>query len=536
METTQEPQRILLVGTERNCRSIGYVLDFKDYELIEKLTTENYAQYQDYQIYVCELKRKSKKLLDRKLLKTVNDIQYLDDICRKIDEEWLNAKTKSVNNLSLNADKTCAVKQQAIKEENKNTKSEKPLIKNIKRCVKYPLRIARCVISRLKKAIKKMIKSLKYFIKNKYKKDIKNYLNNLSASGLLLYVLRAPINSQIKCTIIENNVRVYRDGKIRACCSTMVPFGSLLMEGNANEIYNSIYARIVKLSSLNQTYCLCALNRWCHGYCETKFVQSTKDSWNTPKIPQALGLSYDATCNLVCKSCRKEFYVMDSNTQQRAILITEKLLNSGWCEQTKHLQIAGNGEVFYSPCYRKLIITDLSRENITILSNGILFNESNWQLIANKYKKIDVEISVDAATAETYRKLRGADFNILTKNLTMLGELRRRKKINFFQINFVVQRENFVEMPDFIELGRTLSVDKIQFQRLNSRAHINDKEFNKLCLIINNEYLDYELWKVLQNPIFNDPIVDLKGLQRYIDASEKKYRKRYESECKSHTA
>ena len=221
---------------------------------------------------------------------------------------------------------------------------------------------------------------------------------------------------------------------------------------------------------------------------------------------------------------------MDDEEKQRATALAEKLLKSGWLEKINTLVLAGMGEVFYSSYYRQLLITDLQRNQVCILSNGILFNEENWQKIANKYKKIGVEISIDAATKETYKKLRGGDFKTLFKNLTMIANLRRQNKIINFAINFVVQRENFHEMITFVRMGIELGVDRVIFQNMFSRYFFNPKEYKNNCLIIKNKYLDYELWKVLQDPIFQNPIVDLRRLQKHLDISEKKYRKRYKRE------
>jgi len=514
MESMQDPQKILLVGTERNCRSIGYVLDFKDYELIEKLTTENYVQYQDYQIYVCELKRKSKKLIDCKLLKSIKGIQYLDDICHKIDKEWLQAKK---NNIKSNQPK--CVKQS--------------LMKRIVYVMKYPLRVIwhgvlrfRFCLSNL--SVNKKARPVRYSKYSKINEYYQHLLCGFSPSQLLLYVLRAPINNYRNCTRIENNLEIDDKGMVKGCAGCSIPFGNLVNDVELTEIYNGVYARIVKLSSLNGSYCLCGSpNVWCIGY----GVSDNSKEWVTLKTPKRIIVNFDRSCNLACKSCRKKFYVMDDAAKKRTSLITEKLLRSGYLEKIKGITIAAMGEVFYSSYYRQLLTAKKMRNKITIKSNGILFNKDNWQLVvSNNIKGIDVDISVDAATAETYRRLRGADFNILTKNLEMLSELRRENKIEKMTLNFVVQRENFIEMPDFVRFGEKLGVDRINFQRMYDWGVMPAKEYRYKCMVKENKYLDYELWKVLQDPIFKNPIVDLRILQRYIDASEKKYRKRYERE------
>ena len=214
---------------------------------------------------------------------------------------------------------------------------------------------------------------------------------------------------------------------------------------------------------------------------------------------------------------------MDDVSRLKADIVVDKLLSSGYLDQTKNLILSGRGEVFYSPYYRRLLETDLKRKNIHILSNGILFNETNWNWLKNKYETIDVQISVDAATKETYQKLRGGNFDVLLKNLHMLAVLHRQGHIRNLKLNFVVQRDNFREMVEFVKLGRSLNVDCVEFQRMCNFGNLSKKKLLERCLIINDEYLDKELWQILQDPIFKDQIVDLRGFERYIQASNKRY-------------
>ncbi len=517
MAPAEERQKTLFVGQERICKQIAYVLDIPDYVLAEKLTPQNLEQYRDYQIYVCAFKRKSRKLVAQKLLsETPHNVQFLDDICRSIDEAYDANRKRHERENNLQHEKNLPVIV--------NQPVQKPLLRRVVRGMKHPLRASWHVVLRIKETVKRHQKT-------RVRKGSFKYLQQLKPSELLLYVLRAPVNHQIQCTRLETHLRVYVNGEVTGCCSAIVPFGNLLYDGELDEIYNSTYARIVKLSSLNHSFCLCNFYARCKGYCSRK-VSTPTEHWQTSTLPKYAFLSIDRSCNLCCKACRKKPYVMDHDAQQRITTIVTKLLRSGWLEQIERVELAGSGETFYSPYYRQLLTTDLQRKSICILSNGTLFNEENWRLLAGKYSSIDVRVSVDAATAETYQKLRGADFNQLLKNLTMLGDLHRKHQIRNFAINFVVQRDNFRDMPAFVELGRSLGADRVNFQRLNNLGTFTPQEFLEHCLIIENKYLAYELWCLLQDPIFKDPIVDLKILQRYIDASERRYRRRYEREQK----
>ncbi len=475
--TTEAQQRFLLVGKKWICQQIAYVLDMGDYVFVEKLTQQNWEQYRDCQIYVCEFKRKSRKYVQLDDKVQLN-ISYFDDIFQKIDQAYgVDCKEHPHHSDGL-------------------------------------------------KALTTSTKTVKREIRNGNLK----YLKKLKPSELLWYVLRAPINKNIDCTLLETNLRVRENGELKGCCSVVVPFGNWEHNGEISEIYHSTYARIVKLSSLNRSYCLCELSRTaCKGHCSGR-VTAPKELTPTNDGPKSVVLDFDRTCNLCCRSCRSTHYVMDDARRERADMITAKLLRSGYMDQAQKLVLAGMGEVFYSQYYRQLLTTDLQRQTISILSNGTLFNEDNWQLVAGKYSTIDVSISVDAATAGTYKKLRGADFDNLMRNLNMLGDLHCRKLIRKFSLNFVVQRDNFREMPAFVRLGKALGVDYIQFQCMKyfSPSIFTTQNLAEHSLVIDNRYLDYELWCLLQDPIFKSPTVHLQSLQRYIDASEHLYRKRYE--------
>lgn len=498
--STGVTQKTLFVGDAWICRQVAYVLDVQDYALADQLTAENYPQFRDHQIYVCAFKRQSRGLVARELKQTKPTIQYLDDICRMIDQEYAAARRRH-------------------RREKPTTRPQ--LGTRVQLGLRAQLRTVRNRLLRVR--CWSIMRAAKHGQSLPVKKSRLSDLRFLKPSELFLYVLHAQPNPHIHCVLLETEMTVGQGGDIFGCCSVPVHFGNLLRDGELDEIYHSTYARIIKLSSLNRSYCLCDLNGWCLQYHKDESVLPTAQ-FTTPQYPQNLVMGYDQTCNLCCPSCRNQHYVMSEATRHCTNECVTKLLRSGYLEQTPTLVTAGMGEVFYSPSYRQLLDTDLPRKNISILSNGTLFNAANWRWLKGKAENIDVTISVDAATPETYQKLRGSNFDHLMQNLQMLADLRRQNQIRSFNLHFVVQRDNFREMPAFVELGRRLGVDSVQFLRMRNFGNLAPQIFAERCLIIDDTYLDRELWDILQDPIFRDPIVNLRGLQRYIDASESRYR------------
>ncbi len=496
MPLTSNTSKVLLIGDERICKQVAYVLGIKSYvvedlQTIQSLTKEKLTGLTYDQLYICSFRRQCR--IVKKL--RIKNVKFLDDICRDIDYEHKNNRRH--------------------RRESRRHLKQGSLIARIKLWGQGLLRSVLCPLIG-----SKTIRAAKKFRYDKVQNV--EYLRWLKPSELFLFVLYAPVNGHINCSFLENNIFVSISGDVCGCCSSTVPLGNLLVDGSLENICQSTYARIIKLSSINHSYCLCDFTKWCLCY----------DSEEGKKLPDlktpvdginCINAEIDSSCNLCCKSCRNKKYVMDDVSRLKADIVLSKLLSSGYLDQTKSLILSGRGEVFYSPYYRRLLETDLKRKNIHILSNGILFNETNWNWLKNKYETIDVQISVDAATKETYSKLRGGNFDVLLKNLHMLAVLHRQGHIRNFKLNFLVQRDNFREMPAFVRLGRSLSVDCVEFQRMSNFGNLSKKELLERCLIIDEKYLDQELWQVLQDPIFQDPIVDLRGFKRYIDASKIRY-------------
>ena len=494
METaTKETVKFLLIGEERICKQVAYVMSFDKFEIksFDLLTEENIQSFTDFNIYVCDFKRKCSRQVKAVGLKSV---KYLEDICREIDRD-------------------CFL----------NRAHNKKLVRQQLKKVSLLTRIKLWGYEFLKTLYFRFISSKSIHAAKKLRygavTNVKS-LRCLKPSKLLLYVLNAPISKTVQCSLVETGMFITSAGEVFGCCSMLVPFGNLFHDGDLDKIYNSTYARIVKLSSLNRSYCLCNQYGFCPTYIDAKSLPLKP--LQTVKVPAQVTVAIDRTCNLCCKSCRNKRFVMDKLTQTRISLMANKIQQSGYLDKTNKLYVAGQGEVFYSPYYRQLVETKLQRKNIVILSNGTLFNEKNWNWLKDKYETIDVIISVDAATADTYKKLRGADFNALMKNLETLANLHRQKQIRKFNLNFVVQRDNYREMIKFVELGRALGVDQIEFQHMNNFGNLTKKEYLQRCMIVKNKYLDKELWQVLRDPIFQEPIVDLSGLKRYMVAMEEK--------------
>lgn len=353
-------------------------------------------------------------------------------------------------------------------------------------------------------------------------KEINNISNtSLSLSQLLIKVLYSrPRDIECEEPLLIANID--SSGNVWGCCPHWVeiPFSNVLID---DDIYWNYYSRIIKLSVINKTYCFCDLTS-CKYY-GRKYLNNYKPTnFDVLKYPSQLVISIDKTCNLKCNSCRKDFYIATEEEKAKTSLIADKLIEKGLLEKSC-IFIAGDGEVFLSKNYDRILRSINNGKEVRILTNGVLFTEDKWNFISDRFKIIDVSVSIDAATKETYNKLRHGPFLKLLKNLEMLGNLRKEKKISKLSFNFVVQRSNMHEMKDFIKLGKKYNADKIQFTKLNDWGSMGEEDYLNECLIV-DDYLDYDLYEIFKDPIFKikKPIIDISSFKQYIEKSMKHYK------------
>ena len=185
------------------------------------------------------------------------------------------------------------------------------------------------------------------------------------------------------------------------------------------------------------------------------------ETFGYPKTPRQFKVVWDSTCNLACPSCRTDFIKnSDDNTKNTEDIINDIIKHYGSGVHT--MMMSGYGDPFYSTGLFNFLQTLKEEEwpnlhNIHLHTNALLWNERNWEIIKHSHKFINsAEISIDAATKETYQVVRrGGKWDLLLKNLKFISTLGLRE-ITF---SYVVQKENYKEMIDFYLLIKDIFKD-----------------------------------------------------------------------------
>ncbi len=185
-----------------------------------------------------------------------------------------------------------------------------------------------------------------------------------------------------------------------------------------------------------------------------------------PGPPTSLCVVADPRCNLACPSCRSEHITQLTVVQKNNMAATEDAIQ----KNAKFLEwiTFGDGEVLFSPWGRKLIQNFAPQRFpklhcIELKTNGLLFDFENYLALMPGAQFIRrVMVSVDAGNSDTYKVVRGGDWNRLIKNLEWMADLRAQNKLDKFQINMTLRLENFRSLPELIRLGKKLNVDAVK--------------------------------------------------------------------------
>ncbi|NNE05420.1 MAG: radical SAM protein [Xanthomonadales bacterium] len=236
-------------------------------------------------------------------------------------------------------------------------------------------------------------------------------------------------------------------------------------------------------------------------------------------LPQFVNLVNDRSCNLYCPSCRTErINHTEGAVYEETAELQARLLEPYFSESNdRHfvLSITGSGDPFASRVYRDLLYnldgSKYPNMKIALQTNGVLLTPRNWERMKGVHDNIaSIIFSFDAASEETYAVTRrGGHWPTLVHNARRMGELRARGLYPLLRFDFVVQKENYREMPAFVELSRELGADRAYFSRLIDWGTWPKDRFMDQC-VWEPQHPEYEDFAaVITDPLFDQPFVDL---------------------------
>ena len=183
-------------------------------------------------------------------------------------------------------------------------------------------------------------------------------------------------------------------------------------------------------------------------------------------LPRSLYLETTNRCDSKCQTCIRTFETLEPPaylTLERVRAIVEQF------PVLDRVVLHGIGEPLLNPQLFD-IVAFLKTRVATVLFNSDaigLTPARAARLIASGLD--EYRVSMDAATPETYRLLRGVDrFERVIANVARLVEMQRSAQRTTPQVSlwFTASRANVGELPAFVVLAADLGVHEVYVQRL----------------------------------------------------------------------
>lgn len=302
------------------------------------------------------------------------------------------------------------------------------------------------------------------------------------------------------------------DGQVGACRhkGAEYPVGNILTQ-SFDEIWNSQFIQNWRQEFLNGTPRTCATEvkdqkcNLCPQY--NKLISNIQTTAVQKKGPARIAFNFNGHCNLECNMCH---IWQKPNGLYDKINFWNKL--DEWIVDLEEVEMLSGEPFIQKDTYKLIDYLHVKKPNL----DWTLTTNANWVLsdhIKSKLNLIRIKniiISLDAATEDTYKKIRiKGKFNLAIKTLHDLQKYEQERiasgltPLNI-KINFLIQKENWHE------LGMTYEFEK--FHSVNTfRTFLYVP--SQLSLLNNSQA---EKIKILDWYFKNLSLIDLKQSMRII--------------------
>jgi len=299
------------------------------------------------------------------------------------------------------------------------------------------------------------------------------------------------------------NLEIHNEGQVSPCCREFLKYDAGNIEKqNLDEIWNGKIYTDLRQRVLNGDYSMCKRDICFYTPCSKEEIPA--DYKNGPK---ELKISYDMECNYNCITCRDT--IITNNPEKMSLY--ENVYSPKIKKIIKNVEVItllGSGDPLYSR-YSRHFMNEAVKEKpdikFLLCTNGFLMDEKNLTEIGIQNNIQGISVSVDAVNRETYKKILRTDaFDRVMKNIELMAEWKRRGKIEWMTINFVVHLLNYKEMPDFVKLAQKLDVKAYFTTYRPWKTAGYHKKYKEVAVFEPKNKHYKEFAEMLRNPVFKD--------------------------------
>ncbi|MFH1319498.1 MAG: radical SAM protein [Bacteroidota bacterium] len=262
------------------------------------------------------------------------------------------------------------------------------------------------------------------------------------------------------CYAPFKNIYFGRDGKAAACCYNRYHILGSYPDQSIKEIWFGEMAEKLREHIKNNVLSLgcvsCKEHLTAKNFDGVRAMMYDRHPSNENNYPSVIELELSNTCNLECEMCFGEFSsLIRKNREKKQPVISP--YNAGFIRQLEEfmpylheIKFYG-GEPFLVNRYYDIwerIIKINPCIKINVSTNATILNQRVKDILSKA--KFDISISIDSLQRATYEKIRiRAKYDRVMKNITYFRDYCRQKD-TFFGISVCPMRQNWHELPDFI--------------------------------------------------------------------------------------
>lgn len=183
-------------------------------------------------------------------------------------------------------------------------------------------------------------------------------------------------------------------------------------------------------------------------------------------VPREAYFEVTNRCNLLCETCPRTHFELEPPADlsyDRMVEIGDQL------PVLERLVLHGVGEPLLNPDLPRMIAYGVGRgAHVVFNTNGVLLDQRRGDAVTAAGLG-DLRVSLDAATPETYARIRGADVfarilrNVEAFTTRRVGQGDARPTVSVWA---TVVRENLDELPELVRLAGEVGAREVNLQRL----------------------------------------------------------------------
>jgi MoaA/NifB/PqqE/SkfB family radical SAM enzyme len=219
-------------------------------------------------------------------------------------------------------------------------------------------------------------------------------------------------------------------------------------------------------------------------------VYLAQNTGQVSSFPEFITVMPLVKCNYDCLMCGESERHSSQQLSTTALARLEGILPFA-----KSLFITGGEPLLYSHLPRLLRHGARVGCSLSMVTNGSLLTERKREMLLDVGMG-EVKFSLDAATPQTYQKIRGGNLYKVLAKIGSLAALKCRRLTVFpeIRLGFVAMRSNIAELGRLVVLARELGVDGIYV----SYCVINFKHMIEESLYFHQEYSDRHMLRAIE--------------------------------------